>query len=87
MHKTDANHREIAKALRDAMCSVVDLSAVGGGCPDLLVARAGRAVLLEIKAGKNKLSPRQEEFHRLWRGPVAVVRTVDDALRAVGILA
>jgi hypothetical protein len=35
--KVDANHGEIVKALRSAGCGVLDLSAVGNGCPDLLV--------------------------------------------------
>lgn len=85
MHKTDANHVEISQALRNAMCSVVDLSAVAGGCPDLLVGRGGVNYLLEIKDGKNDLNDKQELWFSRWRGRAVVVRNVDEALKAVGL--
>jgi len=40
--KVDANHREIAMALKDAHGKVLSLAAVGNGCPDLLVKPGGR---------------------------------------------
>jgi hypothetical protein len=45
--------------------------------------------LLEVKDGAKppsarKLTPEQEEWHRHW--PVAVVTSVDEALRAVGLI-
>lgn len=85
MHKCDANHSEIFAALRRAMCSVVDLAAVGGGCPDLLVGRGGVNYLLEIKHEKNDLTDSQELWFSRWRGRAIVVRTVDEALAAVGL--
>jgi hypothetical protein len=33
--KTDTNHKEITAFLRRLNCAVIDLSAVGGGVPDL----------------------------------------------------
>jgi hypothetical protein len=93
--KVDANHAEIVKALRSAGCGVLDLSAVGNGCPDLLVTLAVHpfdAVLLEVKDANKppsarKLTPAQEKFHRTWRGPLRVVTTPAEALAAVGIKA
>jgi hypothetical protein len=67
---------------------VLDLAKVGGGCPDLLVAhpKAFANVMLEVKTAKGKLNIGQIEWHRRWCGPVFVVRTLEDALRAVGLL-
>lgn len=93
--KRDANHTEIVKALEAAGCSVLDLAANGSGCPDILVGYRERNVLVEIKRpgvfGKKrgKTQARTDEaqklFRETWRGAVAVVWTIDDALRAVGI--
>lgn len=76
----DANHGEIVKALIRVGASVEDLSAVGGGVPDLLVGFRGRCYLLEIKTERGRLNKIQSDWHRLWNGHVAVVRSVDEAL-------
>jgi hypothetical protein len=91
--KVDRNHGEVVNALRKVGCSVQDLSAVGKGCPDLLVGVTCRAhdgvnLLLEVKDGAKppsarKLTPDQEQWHGHWRGPVAIVTTVDEALDIV----
>lgn len=82
--KVDSNHAEIVAALRAAGCSILDLSRHGSGCPDILVyaPRLHAYCLVEIKApGKRKrLTEKQIEFHNLWRGPVVVVDSVDEAL-------
>jgi hypothetical protein len=90
--KKDDNHNEIALALHRCGCSVFDTSAVGGGFPDLAVGVHNRTVLLEIKRPKAKgqkegeKTPAQKEFFASWRGEVYEVRTVDEALRAVGVM-
>lgn len=73
--------------LRQVGATVVDLSAVGKGCPDLLVGHRGVTYLLEVKnvKGKNKTTPDQDVFYAWWRGaPVTIVRTADEALQAIG---
>lgn len=45
----DANHAVVVAALERVGCFVIDLSSVGGGVPDLLVARHGVLRLMEIK--------------------------------------
>ena len=91
--KTDDNQAEIVAALRVVGCSVLPLHAVGQGCPDLLVAtRQGEMVLIEIKDGSKppsarKLTPDQIAFHAAWRGRIAVVTSVREAMEAVGISA
>ena len=85
--RTDANQREIVKALREFGCTIVDLSAVGRGCPDILVGFQGRNVLLELKLpGKaSRLNAVQRRWHNEWQGQAGVVRCVGAALDALGI--
>jgi hypothetical protein len=90
--KTDRNHAEIMQALRGHRCDVLSLAAVGNGCPDLLVwSPWTRSLhLLEVKDGEKppsarKLTPDQVKFHTEWRGPISVVTSVGEALRAVGV--
>jgi hypothetical protein len=91
--KVDANHAEVVKALRDAGCGVLDLSAVGAGVPDLLVHSPTypyRYTLMEIKDGAKppsatQLTAAQMRFHAQWRGALTVVRNVEQALMAVWI--
>jgi hypothetical protein len=89
--RRDTNHAQIARALEDLGYSVLDLSRVGEGCPDILVGGIDRATgqrtawLMEIKTERGKLRPGQEAFRAAWRGPIATVRTVDEAFRVVGL--
>jgi hypothetical protein len=87
--KVDRNQAEIVEALRAVGCSVQPLHTVGNGCPDLLVGKAGRNVLIECKDGLKPPSARvltddQQEWHLDWRGdPVRVVETIEQALEAI----
>lgn len=91
--KRDDNHAEIRDALRKAGCGVVDLGAVGNGCPDLLAhgpTWPHRMALLEVKdsakaPSARKLTKDQQDFHAKWRGPIWVVTTPTEALEAMGI--
>ena len=78
--RVDANHKQIVKGLRSSGCTVQDLSAVGKGCPDILVGRNGVNVLMEIKTAKGKLSDVQKSWHESWRGLVATVTSYDQAI-------
>lgn len=83
--KKDANHNAIARALRAVGCTVFETHQLGAGYPDLTVGRAGVTYLLEVKAAGGSLTPAEEAFVATWRGHVAIVRTIDEALRAVGV--
>ena len=83
--RTDVNQIEIVKALRKIGCSVQDLSGVGRGCPDLMVARAGRVVLLEVKSKKGKLNKLQMEWRTKWQSIVHTVRSVDEAIAVMSL--
>lgn len=93
-YKADTAQKAIIDALRASGCSVCIISGANGqsGVPDLLVGRWPTNFLLEVKTPKAKgrsegqLSNLQKAWHANWRGQVAVVRTVDEALAAVGLL-
>ncbi len=60
---------------------------VVAGAPDLIVLKDGRVWFLEVKTEYGRLSRSQEEFAEQLRShgfEYHVVRSVDDALRAVG---
>lgn len=83
--KKDANQTEIVDGLRVLGASVCVLSAVGKGCPDLVAGWRGINYLLEIKDGEappseQRLTPDQVTWHSAWRGQVAVVKSLSDAL-------
>lgn len=87
--RTDQNHSEVVSAFRKMGCSVVSLAAIGSGCPDLLVAhRKGSGwanTLVEVKDGSKppsgrSLTPDQVTFHAAWKGPIAIVQSIDDVL-------
>ncbi len=86
--KVDANHVAITTALRRVGATVQSLANVGGGCPDLLVAKAGKVYLLEVKDGtrkpcERKLTPDEARWHATWAAPVYVVESVEQALAVV----
>ena len=81
--RTDANQEEIVMALRAVGCSVTLLHRVGSGCPDLLVGRDGRNWLMEIKQPGKKLNLLEEMWHHNWRGQVAIVESVEQAIEIV----
>lgn len=85
--RRDANESEIIAALIAAGYSVAQINA--RDVPDLIVGgimadgQPGN-LLMEVKDSGGKLSDGQRRFHADWRGPIVVVRSVEDALRAVG---
>jgi hypothetical protein len=81
-HRADRNQQEIVDALRGIGASVLVLSQVGGGAPDLLVAK-GENILMEVKTKSGKLRKGQQEFMNTWQGPVYVVRTIEEAINLV----
>jgi Holliday junction resolvase len=86
--KVDRNQKEIVESLRKAGVTVLVLSAVGQGCPDLLCGHMGYNFLLEVKDGEakpsaRKLNPEQVQWHQWWRGQVVVVETAEQAVRIV----
>ena len=86
--RVDRNQSEIVKAVRSVGASVLLLHRVGSGCPDLLVGRRGRNLLLEVKDGnrppsEQKLTEDEQTFHATWPGHKAVVRNAKEAIHEV----
>ncbi|MCB0063487.1 MAG: hypothetical protein KDE19_15300 [Caldilineaceae bacterium] len=83
--KVDANQNEIVRAIRDAYGphTVLDLSAVGGGCPDLLIGVRGKNLFAELKTATGKLTNDQIHFHDRWQGQLCVARSLDEVLRII----
>ena len=86
--RVDANQAEIVEALRAAGVSVLVLSQLGRGTPDLLLGTHMGNLLLEVKDGAKppsarKLTPDEERFFSTWRGPKAVVHSTATAFEAL----
>ena len=82
-HKVDTNQQAIIEALKAAGASVLDLSGVGVGCPDILCGYRGINILMEIKNPTglgNRLTPAEREFMDNWRGQAGVVSSIEEAL-------
>lgn len=82
--KRDAIEPEVIQALRSAGARVWQLSRPF----DLLCGFSGRFTVLEVKSGKRgRLTPAQRSDLAISDGlPVHVVRSVDEALQAVGLV-
>lgn len=77
--RRDGNEMPIVNALRKVGCTIKRLDFC-----DLLVGWRGRNFLLEVKTEKGQLKESQEEMVRSWRGQYEIVRTAEEALRAIG---
>ena len=84
--RVDKNQREIVSHLRTLFCSVLDLSAVGRGCPDLLVCFRDDLMLVEVKCEKGRLTPDQTTWHSDWQSKVHIVRSVLEAEKLLGVV-
>lgn len=87
--KSDSNQAEIIDALRVIPgCSVQVLSAVGDGCPDLLVGYRGFNFLFEVKdptqpKHRHELTDDQRAFHGAWNGQVQKVFSLKEIITAM----
>lgn len=83
--RVDRNQKEIVKGLTERYGdgSVVLLSTVGEGVPDLLFGYAGVNLLLEVKTDDGTLTPSQIDWHARWPGQKAVVRSTNEAITVI----
>lgn len=86
-HAADKNQKPIVRALRKLGAKVVVITGTGeAGAPDLFVGWAGETFAMETKQRTGKLSDGQVKFHGEWKGgPLTVVRSVADAVSAIGV--
>lgn len=78
--KVDGNQAEVVAALRRAGWAVCDLHVVGRGLPDLLVARHGVNMLVEVKKPGELLSAREKKFFSAWPGAKVIAYGAQDAI-------
>ena len=86
--RVDNNQQLVVRALREIGCSVEHLHVIGRGVPDLLVGCEGTNFLFELKDGskspsKQRLTPDELIWHEQWKGQVAVISSVEQALKIV----
>jgi len=77
--RTDSNQEEIVSHLRAIGASVQILAEVGHGCPDLLIGWRGKNLLAEVKRPGGRMTGDELDWHGLWRGQVAIIRSVHEA--------
>jgi hypothetical protein len=87
----DENQPGIVDALRACGAGVQSLAQAGSGVPDLLVFFRGSYFLLEVKdsakvPSARRLTPSQISWHSSWPGPVTVVESIEQALKAIGAI-
>ena len=89
--RVDANHAEVKAAFEKMGCSVIDLSRMGEGVPDILAGYGGLCCLVEIKDGTKvpsarKLTKPQQTLMARWTGGARLVTCLDDVAAAVAWL-
>ena len=77
--RTDKNQPEIMDALRKVGVQVYHLKRPF----DLLICVQGRTELLECKTADGRFTKGQLDFLAMWPGTVHVVRSPEEAVRAV----
>ena len=80
VRKVDKNQPGIVENLRRIGATVVILSSLGHGTPDILVGWKGENYLFEIKDRTGGLTVDEYEFFHKWAGAVHLIRSYDDAL-------
>ena len=85
--RVDENQKTIVHTFIALGASVLNLSTVGRGCPDLLIGYRGKSVLVEVKSPKGTFTEPQIKFMQEWRGgAVSRIDSVDAAIRLIKIL-
>jgi hypothetical protein len=87
--RTDRNQSEVIEALRATGWFVCDTSRIGHGFFDVIAAKHGRIVFIEIKDGakvksKQQLTPAEVAMHEdfLTAGAdVVILRSVEEAIQ------
>ena len=81
--RVDANQKVIVEAFRKRGASVLIMSSLGKGAPDIAVGFRGETYFFEIKDGKKPLSAQkltqcEIKFMQEWNGHYAIIRNIED---------
>ena len=82
-NRTDSNQTEIVKHFRAWGCSVLIIADLKNCC-DIIVAKYGRTIAVELKDGKKvksarKLTPGELKFEEGWLGAWRLCESIKDA--------
>ncbi len=86
--KIDANQNQVVKDLRKLGFSVRITSSLGQGFVDLVLGKAKKNYLVELKDGSKppsarKLTPDEEKFIEEWKGSVIVASSLEEILNQI----
>lgn len=89
--RIDENQPEIVKTFRQLGASVLILSNLGKGCPDICCGIFGKNYLFEIKNGKKppsgqKLTEKESEFFESWKGQVKIITSTEQVIEFINSL-
>jgi Holliday junction resolvase len=86
--RVDENQSQLINTFIALGASVLNLSRVGEGCPDLLIGYKNKSVLVEVKTNERKpFTESQVKFMQNWRGgAVSRIDSVDAAIRLIKML-
>ena len=86
--RVDENQKTIVHTFIALGASVIDLSRVGQGTPDLAIGYKGKTVFVEVKSSeKAPYTEPQIKFMQNWRGgAVSRVDSLDAAIRLIKML-
>lgn len=77
--KKDENHDDVVDMLLRTGWSVLETYRAPK-CVDLVIAKAGRTLIAEVKALGEPLTKDQAELFASWQGEKVILRTIDDVL-------
>lgn len=88
--RTDGNQLKLMQQIRALGFQVVSTHEVGKGFPDLVMCVRKQNILLEVKdpsqrKSDRKLTPAEEDFHKLWEGPLYIVETIEDIIKITNL--
>jgi Holliday junction resolvase len=83
--RVDSIQRQITESLRKLGITVLVLSNLGHGCPDLLLGHLGKNYLIELKCGKNELTSFEKRFFEEWKGQADIAHNLDEILQLLGL--
>ena len=89
-NRIDSNQVEIVEYFRSWGCTVLNISSLKNAC-DLVIARHGRTIMIEIKDGAKpksarKLTEGEQKFKESWAGAWRLCESIKDADKIINEL-
>ena len=83
VNRTDGNQTQVVADLRKMGVSVLIISSIGDGAPDLVCALDGHTIMVELKdpaqpQSKRKLTDDESTFRETWDGIVITATTTEE---------